>query len=83
VFKDLEERSNLADQWDEHIEPRVEFMYNYLDFYNDRHKVRERFVKEINKKTTLEDVGNQLDKFVLDSKASLDKLFVPHLHVTE
>jgi hypothetical protein len=58
-------------------------MYSYLDFYNDRHACRERFVKEINKKTTLEDVGKQLDKFVLDSKASLDDLFVPHLHVTE
>lgn len=57
VFKDLEEKSHHADQWDDHIQPRVEFMYNYLDFYNDRHTVRERFVKEINKKTTLEDVG--------------------------
>lgn len=58
-------------------------MYNYLDFYNDRHTVRERFVNEINKKTTLEDVGKQLDKFVLDSKASLDDLFVPEKHITE
>jgi hypothetical protein len=42
---------------DEMVEPRVEFMYNYLDFYNDRHTVRERFVKEINKKTSIEDIG--------------------------
>lgn len=58
-------------------------MYNYLDFYNDRHKVRERFVNEINKKTTLEDIGKRLDKFVLDSKASLGDLFVPEKHITE
>jgi hypothetical protein len=82
-FRDLEERDVLAKQWDDHIIPRVEFMYNYLDFYNDRHTVRERFVNEINKKTTLEDVGKQLDKFVLDSKASLDDLFVPEKHITE
>jgi len=82
-FRDLEERDVLAKQWDDHVIPRVEFMYNYLDFYNDRHTVRERFVNEINKKTTLEDVGKQLDKFVLDSKASLDDLFVPEKHITE
>jgi hypothetical protein len=44
-------------------------MYNYLDFKNDRYRVRERFVRHLNKKTTIEDVGSLLDKFVLDSKA--------------
>jgi len=70
-FKDLEEKTAVAKEWDDHMTPRVDFMYNYLDFYNDRHRVRERFVNEINKKTTLEDIGKHLDRFVLDSKAKL------------
>ena len=44
-------------------------MYNYLDYKNDRHRVRERFLKEMNKKTTIQDVGYLLDELVLDSKA--------------
>lgn len=57
IFKDLEQKEMDARTHDEMVEPRVEFMYNYLDFYNDRHTVRERFVKEINKKTSIEDIG--------------------------
>jgi hypothetical protein len=32
-------------------------MYNYFDFEHDRHQVRQRFAKHINKKTSLEDIG--------------------------
>jgi len=63
--------------------PRVEFMYNYLDFKNDRHRVRERFMKEMNKKTTIEDIGGLLDKFILDSKANTVEHFDPVRHVLE
>ena len=44
-------------------------MYNYLDYNNDRHRLRERFANEMHKKTSLQDVGEKLDEFILDSKA--------------
>jgi DNA-directed RNA polymerase sigma subunit (sigma70/sigma32) len=44
-------------------------MFNYLDYDNERYKVRARFIKEMNKKTTLEDVGRILDKFIIDEQA--------------
>ena len=44
-------------------------MFNYLDYDNDRVRIRERFVKEMNKKTTLEDIGKALDKFMVEEKA--------------
>ncbi len=50
-------------------------MYNYLDYKGDRHKVRQRFLNEMNKKTTLEDIGLILDEFVLDSKANVGTNF--------
>ena len=42
-------------------------MYNYLDYKSDRHQVRERFLNEMNKKTSLEDIGFLLDEFVLET----------------
>lgn len=45
-------------------------MYNYLDFDHDRAKVRNRFLKEMNKRTTLKDIGETLDKLIYDSKAA-------------
>jgi len=45
-------------------------MYNYLDYESDRVRVRERFLKEMNKKTTLEDIGRMLDKLLVDEKAA-------------
>lgn len=50
-------------------------MYNYLDYDNDRSRVRERFVKEMNKKTTLTDIGEMLDRFILDEKAENAKFY--------
>jgi len=57
-------------------------MYNYLDFKCDRHRVRDRFMKEVNKKTTIEDIGGLLDRFVLDSKANT-QYFQPEHHILE
>jgi hypothetical protein len=50
-------------------------MYNYLDYKSDRQRVRERFVHEMNKKTSLEDIGLLLDEFVLDSKANTGEYY--------
>lgn len=43
---------------DEQIKRRAELMYDYFDYDNDRTKVRERFLKEAQKKTTLKDIGD-------------------------
>jgi hypothetical protein len=57
------------------MRPRVEFMYNMDDFTHERGRMRNKFVKEIHRKTSLEDIGRTLDKFVLDSKAKMDPRF--------
>lgn len=69
--RELEEASYHAGPGgkDEFIKKRAEFMYNYMDYDNDRANVRERLVKNINKKTTLKDIGELLDKFLLDERA--------------
>ncbi len=51
------------------IKRRAEFMYNYFDYDNDRERIRSRFLEEHNKKTTLKEIGDILDKFLLDEKA--------------
>ena len=79
----IEEEKYEAAQHDEWVAPRIEFMYNYLDFINDRHKVRDRFMKEMNRKTTLEDIGLMLDKFTLDSKAASVENMDPARHLLE
>ena len=58
-------------------------MYNYLDYKSDRHRVRERFVNEMNKKTSLEDIGLLLDEFVLDSKANTGENYDAAQHLLE
>lgn len=52
------------------MEGKIDFMYNHLDFMHDRAKVRDKFLKEMNKKTTLVDIGETLDKLVYESKAA-------------
>lgn len=61
---------------------RMEFMYDYMDFRSDRHRVRERFLEHANKKSTIEDIGGLLDKFVLDSKANTE-YFQPENHILQ
>lgn len=43
----------IADSKDETIKKRAEFMFNYLDFNSDRTPLRNKFIDEMNKKTTL------------------------------
>jgi hypothetical protein len=78
----LEFEEQQAKFEDREITHRLEYMYNYFDYRNDRHRVRERFVKHMNKKTTLGDVGALLDKWVLDNKASTEH-FHPEVHLLE
>jgi len=53
------------------MKERVELMYSYDDIRHDRHILRNRFLHEMNKKTTLRDIGAKLDEFILDSKANM------------
>lgn len=65
------------------MEQRVEFMYNYLDYRNDRHRLRERFATEMHKKTTLKDIGEKLDEIILDSKAKQWDYWHDSRHILE
>lgn len=49
---------------------KIDYMYNYLDFDHEREEVRRKFLQEMNKRTTLADIGETLDKLVIDSKAA-------------
>jgi small subunit ribosomal protein S9 len=51
------------------MKQKLDFMYNYADFDNDRITMRTKFLKEMNKKTSLKDIGETLDDLVLDNKA--------------
>lgn len=46
---------------DAQIARRAELMYDYFDYDNDRVRVRNRFLNEASKKTTLKDIGEMLD----------------------
>ena len=82
-MKDIEEAKYHAEQYDPWIEERVEFMYNYLDYDNDRYYLREKFAHEMHKKTTLKDVGEKLDEFILESKAKTLDYWDPAKHILE
>jgi hypothetical protein len=56
-------------------------MYNYTDYDNDRNNVRQKFIKEMNKKTTLKDIGDTLDKLILEEKAENAKYYDPAIHM--
>lgn len=55
---------------DERMDERLEYMYQEIDYDYDRAKVRSKFLDEVNRRTTLKDIGETLDKLVIDSKAS-------------
>lgn len=56
---------------------RQEYMYNYLDWDNDRVRVRNRFIKDREKRTTLKEIGQLLDEFILDNKATYSQFYDP------
>lgn len=65
----LEEEKSIAEEHDEMMQKRVEFMYDYLDFDHERAQVRKKFLSQMHKKTTLQDIGEKLDEFIMSSKA--------------
>lgn len=52
-------------------------MYSFFDYDNDRARVRDRFINEMNRKTSISEIGEILDKFVLDEKAEGFKFYDP------
>lgn len=65
---------------DERMTKKLDFMYSYLDFDTDRAKVRTKFLQEMNRKTSLKDIGEILDQLVLDSKAENHNYYNPVDH---
>ena len=54
---------------DEKMSQKLDFMYDYLDYDHDRARVRNKFLKDVAKRTTLEDIGETLDRLTYASKA--------------
>ena len=52
------------------VSDNFDFMYGFLDYDNDRAKVREKFLTEVQKRTSLLDIGETLDNLVYESKAA-------------
>ena len=48
---------------------KLDYMYDYLDYDHDRAKVRNKYIKSMHKKTSLQDIGETLDELVIDNKA--------------
>lgn len=80
---ELEEEREIADDHDRWMKNRVEFMYDYLDFDNDRSIVRHRFLKEMHKKSSMQEIGEKLDEFILTSKAAIADYWDIGLHTLE
>jgi len=68
--KDFEERKEVLEAHDYHMKEKLDFMYNYADFDHDRHRVRDKFLNEMNKRTSLADIGETLEQLHYESKAA-------------
>jgi len=77
------EEDSIAADYDAWITPRVEFMYNYLDFDNDRAKVRNKFLEQMHKKTTIRNIGEKLDEYIISSKATIVENWDDSKHILE
>jgi hypothetical protein len=51
------------------MDEKLDYMYNHLDFDHDRAIVRDKFLNEVNKRVTLKDIGETLDKLIYENKA--------------
>ena len=65
VTKEMAEEATIADDYDKWMTRRVEFMYDYLDFDNERAQIRNKFLDQMHKKSSLKDIGDKLDEFIL------------------
>lgn len=54
------------------INDNLKIMYDYLDNDNDRTYIRQKIEDKEMRQTTIKDIGETLDKFMLESKAFFD-----------
>jgi len=80
---EIEEEKQIQKEYDHWMTDRVEFMYDYLDFDHERRHVRQRFLNEMHKKTTLQDIGEKLDEFTWSSKAAVMENWDDKTHILE
>lgn len=81
--KDMFLENQIVKEHDDWMTRRVEYMYDYMDFDNQRKNVRERFLNEMHKKTTLKDIGEKLDEFTYSSKAAIMDNWDDKTHILE
>ncbi len=65
ALKDIE----VTEESDRLRQERIDMMFNYADFDADRSRARNKFLNEMNKRSSLADIGEHLDKLVVDEKA--------------
>lgn len=70
---ELAENGEQLEIDDKMMSDKVEFMYDHLDYDYDRKTMRAKFLNEMNKKASLADIGETLDKLVANSKANMWK----------
>mmetsp|Transcript_42729 Transcript_42729/g.65610 ORF Transcript_42729/g.65610 Transcript_42729/m.65610 type:complete len:433 (+) Transcript_42729:720-2018(+) len=59
----------VTEETDRLRKERIDHMFNYADFDADRTRARTKFLHEMNKRSSLADIGEHLDKLVIDEKA--------------
>jgi len=74
------EEAAIHDEW---LKPKIDFMFNYLDFESDRDQTRAKFANEMHRKSTIEDIGGILDVLTLDSKAKVADYWDDKKHLCE
>jgi hypothetical protein len=65
-YEELAEKYTMEDKYMQH---KLDYMYNFMDYDNDRLKVRQKFLDQMNKRVDLRDIGEMLDELVIENKA--------------
>jgi hypothetical protein len=68
----LKEFDTMAEKYtleDKYMQSKLDFMYNSMDYDNDRLQIRKKYLKQMNKRVDLKDVGEMLDELVVENKA--------------
>jgi hypothetical protein len=76
------ERGETIRLQDERTSEMLDFMYTHGDYDTDRTKVRTKFLKEATKRSSLVDIGETLDKMVIENKAKYWEHYDPVEHAT-
>lgn len=69
-YEQLAEKYTLEDKY---TQSKLDYMYNFMDYDNERANVRQKYLQETNKRVDLRDIGEMLDDLVFENKAKLNK----------